>query len=63
MEEQAKMGRPHVYDPSKPRRQRGIQITDELWDALTQVAGRGKVALYLEKRLRELPEIAAALHP
>jgi hypothetical protein len=55
------MGRPYVYDPLKPRRQRGIQITDELWEALSKVAGTGKVAQYIEEELRKIPEIAALL--
>lgn len=61
MEQGKKMGRPYVYDPSKPRRQRGVQLTDELWEALVSVAGNGKVAQYLEERLREIPEVAEAI--
>lgn len=57
----AKMGRPHVYDPNKPRRPRLIPLTDELWEALETVAGDGKRAKYIEKKLREIPEIAAIL--
>ena len=53
-----KMGRPYVYDPDKPRRQRGLQLSDELWNALVKVAGEGKVAAFLEEHLREIPEVA-----
>lgn len=61
MEQNNRMGRPFVYDPSKPRRQRGLQLTDELWHALEQIAGRGKVALYIEEHLRDIPEVAAKI--
>lgn len=61
MEQETKMGRPYVYDPTKPRRQRGVQVTDELWEALGKAAGTGKVSQYIEERLREVPEIVALL--
>lgn len=55
------MGRPPVYNPSKPRRQRGVQLSDELWEALNAEAGIGKVAQYIEEHLREIPAIKERL--
>lgn len=57
----ARMGRPFVYNPDKPRRPRTITLTDELWEALKQVAGEGKRAEYIEEHLRAIPEVAVKL--
>jgi hypothetical protein len=61
MSDSKSMGRPLVYDPNNPRRPRTITLTDELWNALKDVAGEGKRAEYIEKMLREIPEVATLL--
>lgn len=53
------MGRPKVYD--KPRTPRLIQLSDELIAAIDAIAGEGKRTEYIEKQLRDIPEIAAYL--